>query len=64
MFKLIIVQNEHHVQHVQHEEHALDHQGSDGDEGEDQHVQDEQLLTAALKKCFKGFSFVKKVRVS
>ena len=50
MSKLIIVQNEHHVQHVQHEEHALDHQGSDGDEGEDQHVQDEQLLTTALKK--------------
>ena len=47
MFKLNIVE---HEQHVLHEEHALDHQGSDGDEGEDQHVQDEQLLTTALKK--------------
>ena len=51
MFKLIIVKNEHHVQH---EEHALDHQGSDGDEGEDQHVQDEQLLATALKKRENG----------
>ena len=50
MFKMNSVQNEHHVKCVQHEEHALDHQGSDGDEGEDQHVQDEQLLTTALKK--------------
>ena len=65
MFKLNIVQNEHHVLHVQHEEIVLDHQGGDGDEGEDQHVQDEQFLTTALKKkSFKSFSFVKKVRVS
>ena len=54
MFKLNIVQNEHHVLHVQHEEIVLDHQGSDGDEGEDQHVQDEQLLATALKKKENG----------
>ena len=54
MFKLNSVQNEHCVLHVQHEEILLDHQGGDGDEGEDQHVQDEQLLPTALKKRENG----------
>ena len=54
IFKLNSVQNEHCVLHVQHEEIVLDHQGGDGDEGEDQHVQDEQLLPTALKKRENG----------